>query len=256
MGEEYKGGWKLNNQGPQIDQLLGMVAAANAVANGGVAPGGFGLGEGWDCAHYTVPAGTNLNTLTKNGWYYLHNNTSTYTNGPTGVMSGSYSTLKVDAGRMVVQTMFVSVDATDNIYEVRRTCNLISAATPVWSEWEWVNPPLNAGQEYRTTERFLGKPVYAGFFNVPELSISTFYGVPIAQVAIVDSDGSKITGVQAAASLTLYGNNNMVLYQTPTADSVELYSNRGTLTLLFRNLHDSTTFPTTGWKILAKYIKS
>lgn len=31
----------------------------------------------------------------------------------------------------------------------------------VWGEWEYFNPPMNAGVEYRTTERYLGKPVYA-----------------------------------------------------------------------------------------------
>ena len=29
-----------------------------------------------------------------------------------------------------------------------------------WSEWEYVNPPMILGVEYRTTERFMGKPVY------------------------------------------------------------------------------------------------
>ena len=29
-----------------------------------------------------------------------------------------------------------------------------------WDEWEWVNPPMEVGVEYRTTERFKGKAVY------------------------------------------------------------------------------------------------
>ncbi|WP_419506035.1 hypothetical protein [Dysosmobacter sp.] len=29
-----------------------------------------------------------------------------------------------------------------------------------WQPWEYVNPPLQLGTEYRTTERHLGKPVY------------------------------------------------------------------------------------------------
>ena len=29
-----------------------------------------------------------------------------------------------------------------------------------WREWEWVNPPLNPGVEYRTTERYKGLAVY------------------------------------------------------------------------------------------------
>lgn len=30
----------------------------------------------------------------------------------------------------------------------------------VWGEWEWVNPPMQLGTEYRTTERWNGKVVY------------------------------------------------------------------------------------------------
>lgn len=30
----------------------------------------------------------------------------------------------------------------------------------VWSPWEWLNPPMYLGVEYRTTERYLGNPVY------------------------------------------------------------------------------------------------
>lgn len=29
-----------------------------------------------------------------------------------------------------------------------------------WGEWEWINPPMGVGVEYRTTERWNGKPVY------------------------------------------------------------------------------------------------
>ena len=32
--------------------------------------------------------------------------------------------------------------------------------TDTWDAWEWVNPPMQPGVEYRTTERYMGKPVY------------------------------------------------------------------------------------------------
>ena len=50
-----------------------------------------------------------------------------------------------------------------------------------WQDIEWVNPPMQPGTEYRTTERYLGKPVYKKLIQVP---ISTFenytsyYNVP------------------------------------------------------------------------------
>lgn len=34
-----------------------------------------------------------------------------------------------------------------------------------WQPWEWVNPPMELGVEYRTTERYLGKPVYCKVFK-------------------------------------------------------------------------------------------
>ena len=39
----------------------------------------------------------------------------------------------------------------------------------VWGEWEWVNPPMALGEEYRTTERYMSKPVYAKAINFGEL---------------------------------------------------------------------------------------
>ena len=42
---------------------------------------------------------------------------------------------------------------------------------------EWVNPPMLLGKEYRTTERYQGKPVYAkliNFGNLPNKGTTTF----------------------------------------------------------------------------------
>ena len=35
----------------------------------------------------------------------------------------------------------------------------------VWGQWEYERPPMNVGVEYRTTERFNGKPVYVKLFD-------------------------------------------------------------------------------------------
>lgn len=35
----------------------------------------------------------------------------------------------------------------------------------VWQPFEWVNPPMQIGVEYRTTGRYLGKPVYTQIIN-------------------------------------------------------------------------------------------
>ena len=52
----------------------------------------------------------------------------------------------------------------------------------VWGEWEYVNPPMMLGQEYRTTERYNGNPVYTMVFDCGEVAVSqkqvTIPGVP------------------------------------------------------------------------------
>ena len=38
-----------------------------------------------------------------------------------------------------------------------------------WGDPEWVNPPMDLNTEYRTTERYMGKPVYAKLVNCEAL---------------------------------------------------------------------------------------
>ena len=48
-----------------------------------------------------------------------------------------------------------------------------NADNDVWGEWEWVNPPMELGVEYRTTERYMGKPVYVKLVDFGELPNNT-----------------------------------------------------------------------------------
>ena len=41
-----------------------------------------------------------------------------------------------------------------------------------WYDWEWENPPMIPGVEYRTTERYDGKPVYTALVNCGNLPLS------------------------------------------------------------------------------------
>ena len=67
----------------------------------------------------------------------------------------------------------------------------------VGGEKEWINPPMRAGWEYRTTERFLGKPVYTCAFDLGRLPNETVEFMPfncgydsrLLSVAISDSRG-------------------------------------------------------------------
>ena len=50
-----------------------------------------------------------------------------------------------------------------------------NADDKVWREWEWVNPPMIPGKEYRTTERYQGKPVYAKRIHCESMPSSAGY---------------------------------------------------------------------------------
>ena len=143
---------------------LAMVAAADALASGGVAPGGFGLGEAYaDILAHPLPSGTDLNTVLKNGWYYLAAITN-YTNAPNttynnNYINGNYVLMRVDVGRRCTQTLYFGSN-NNNLTIVKRISGTVTSTPITWSAWEFVNPPMLVDVEYQTTERFLGKPVF------------------------------------------------------------------------------------------------
>jgi hypothetical protein len=70
-----------------------------------------------------------------------------------------------------------------------------------WGDWMWVNPPMNADVEYRTTERWQGKPVYTKLIDLntlPNNSTAYIYNVlpnntkilSVYGYAIHNNDGS------------------------------------------------------------------
>ena len=46
----------------------------------------------------------------------------------------------------------------------------------VWGEFEYVNPPMTLGKEYRTTERYNDKPVYVQTIKVEPLAVGSTSG--------------------------------------------------------------------------------
>ena len=64
-----------------------------------------------------------------------------------------------------------------------------------WLPFEWVNPPLTSGKEYRTTERYLGKPVYVKAIN--------FGALPNATTKSVSHGASNVdVCIRATGSIT------------------------------------------------------
>ena len=66
-----------------------------------------------------------------------------------------------------------------------------SKLSGVWGEWEWEKPPMVAGVEYRTTERYLGKVVYTKlvqFGALPNKTEKSVTAMP-AGASLIDAIG-------------------------------------------------------------------
>lgn len=125
-------------------------------ADVGAAPDGFGLGG--EAALLT--SADDMNRIWKCGWYKF-----TSENMPQNAVAPSWlNIMRVDAASSgaFVQTVFgISDNANYQITPIVRRMIYADKITP----WEYVNPPMMLGVEYRTTERYQGKPVYKKAVN-------------------------------------------------------------------------------------------
>lgn len=106
----------------------------------GAAPAGYGLGE-------EIPRQTAWNSQARSGFYKSSNNS------PDGTIW--YGVTCSSSSARMAQIAFSS-KYDNGLIEARRYKNGNSDI----GEWEYVNPPMVEGVEYRTTERWNGKPVY------------------------------------------------------------------------------------------------
>ena len=155
------------------------------------APAGYGLGENEGKSLENV----DLDTVFKAGVYYVKTGC---THVPDGT-SNSWSNLVVICGRVPVQEYYPANGGADGEWSsyLRR----IYHVTKGWQPWEWVNPPMKLGVEYRTTERYQEKPVYAKVVYFGKLPNNTEKAVShgIANLSRVvsvegDTNGENIVG--------------------------------------------------------------
>lgn len=128
------------------DETLSLTgAAADAAAVGAAlalkAPAGYGLGAS---SVYTA----DCDSAATNGWYYIGSETA---NRPAEISYGTLFAL-TRTSQEKVQILFDVVKG----YIARRLMQ-----SGKWNEWEYINPPMSAGVEYHTTERYNGATVYA-----------------------------------------------------------------------------------------------
>ena len=186
----------------------------------GAAPAGYGLGEtsakanNWNAGYWNMFARSNQNSPDGKWWYGLVCREQTNTGTTTEIA--------------------FSVDAGSTVLEARRSRN----AGSNWGEWEYVNPPMLDGVEYRTTERYNGKAVYAKLTEIEydglhpiEQEIAS--GVScVVDARVTKHEGDNISNIVTTGwYLHSYGGGNLVF-----------------------NSDYSTNSPTT-FIVLAKYTK-
>lgn len=147
--------------------LDGINGAIRQWALGQFAPTGFGLGK-----TLTGDALADANSATKSGWYKI---SSTTDNG-----IGSNCVIRVDAygDNNCFQTAYL-ISSQSNTF-IMRQCR-----GGVWSEWEWENPPMALGVEYRTTERWNGQALYTQYIEVGVAANGASVRKPAGASAIV-----------------------------------------------------------------------
>ena len=142
--------------------------AADAEATGkaleGKAPAGYGWGEGRPSSHFTA---NNVNR--------------------TAVFVSAGEDMPTNDSTWLCEFYATSSDGSGNYGHMVATCQGGIAKgcicyrlreNGVYGEWEWLNPPMAPGVEYRTTERFDGKPVYAKRIYFGYLPNNTAANVP------------------------------------------------------------------------------
>ena len=120
--------------------------AATARANLGAAPAGYGLG-----GFAKDITGQDLNNIIQGGWYWYEHAVNSFNNF-------THCYMEVIPSHGFSATQIIRFMLHDNSCAVQRVKT--DWGNTAWGEWEWVNPPLLPGVEYRTTRRCYGVPVY------------------------------------------------------------------------------------------------
>ena len=125
-------------------------AELEAVAEG-AAPAGYGLGVD------RVPKvnRAELDSVKRAGWYIFYDTA----NPVEGLLAGFVECRGYHSS--ITSSCVQEFYSVSGLYPMLKRYFL----TAGWSAWEWVNPPLELGVEYRTTERYRKKPVYVKLFN-------------------------------------------------------------------------------------------
>ena len=129
----------------------------------------------------------NVDTCLANGWYWIKENAQ-------GCPVSGAPLFVVGAKDHIWQYTFDSQSGS----ELRR--DTVDGGV-TWNPWEWENPPVADGAEYRTTLRYNGQPVYAKRITVENAPDSAVQAIPhgLEGIVPVKWEGIAIDGENVLA---------------------------------------------------------
>lgn len=170
---------------------IAIIGCARDITSANKAPGGFGWGGS------VGQSILDANEAILGGFYYWGPNAKNtpFRYGAMVVIPRSSTTAKPcvtqiaseELGGLNPQASIAVRKSTDN-------------GDGSWGPWEWVNPPMELGVEYRTTERYLGKPVYVKMVDFGALPNASYKfvgienGASIIRVSALASNGKTLPG--------------------------------------------------------------
>lgn len=176
--------------GYDAPQSLTDAQKAQARGNINAAPGGFGWG---DSLRNVLASDTEDTYETYCGKLDalladMPDGTSQliYTRGPTstGQYSGAGNIVAVLSKLLGTSASLIGISP-----EPRGTTNglwRMLKNNGKWQPVEWINPPMELGTEYRTTERFMGSPVYVKLVDFGALPDNTQKDVSVLDAGIME----------------------------------------------------------------------
>ena len=142
-----------------------------------------------------LTSANDLNLITQNGYYYWRTNNKP-TNAPTEDEAENLTAMRVwtEDGVTCFQEIADMYSGSTHSCTMRRTVDGDEGYP-----WEWVNPPMTIGVEYRTVERYDGEPVFVTLQSDGTIKKRTdYYGIvapKTEQWTFTLEDGSTTTKV-------------------------------------------------------------
>lgn len=171
-------------------------------------PAGFGLGG----QSKELTSGDDLNTIWENGWYRWGSRSPQNAPKMTSDVGGAgYIFARVtnyDAQNVLQEYWSLNQSAQNKAHRICRN--------GVWGPLEWINPSMQIGVEYRTTERHNGKPVYKKAVNTGALSAGTSksvahgvenIGLRLSALYGINNDGDNLVGNPGITGILVGGSN-------------------------------------------------